>query len=227
MPIKTWFLTLLKAIKARFSTDTPELRAMNGLFAPSLDDDILAHMVRAGFKILNLALITTHTGQLKRFNRPNTAADMDRVLALAQKHGLDAVAYIIVAGPSQDPHDSLKDLLFLAQRPVLAGLSVFYPAPGSPDYHWCRRQHLLPPQTTLMRATALPLVDACDRLQAVTLLRLGTHSQLHEISYRPGPETAPIPTACPGSGPLKMEDRRKLGILLLAAFLKDGTILRQ
>jgi len=41
------------------------------------------------------------------------------------------VGYIIVGAPGQNALDSVDDLLYLAERPVIAGVSVYYPAPGS------------------------------------------------------------------------------------------------
>jgi hypothetical protein len=217
-----WFLALMAALRAHFKGRPPELRAMNGLLASSLDEEIIAEMARSGFKTLNLALITTAAAQLKRFGRPDLTADLDRVLALAARHDLAAVAYLIAAGPGQDPWDTLNDLLFLARRRVLAGVSVFYPAPGSADYGWCRRQGLLPASTRLLRATALPLAHRTDRCQAVTLLRLGRilnfmKAVIDEGGRLPAPAAAParIDPALP---------RVEIGRRLLAAFLKDGSV---
>jgi Radical SAM superfamily/B12 binding domain len=219
---KPWTLRLMAQIDRCFGHWRPELRAMNGLYAPSLDEEILEGMRKAGFKSINLALISTSAAQLKRFGRPDIRQDVDRVLGLVRQLGLTAVAYIIVAGPGQDPFESLADLLYLAQRRVLAGVSVFYPAPGSSDYRWCRAKNMLPPEFGLMRATALPLAHATDRCQAVTLLRLGRILDFMKslLDHKLGlPAPVPVPRQVdPG------QDRISLGRRLLAAFLNDGVI---
>lgn len=219
---RAWFMGLLAAIERRFAGRGLELRAMNGLYAPSLDEELLGRMRRAGFKTLNLALITTSGAQLKRFKRPAVSEEIDRVLHLAGREGLNAVAYILIAGPGQDPAAALADLLYLAGRRVLAGVSVFYPAPGSADYAWCARNGLLPASFGLMRATALPLAHHTDRVQTVTLLRLGRllnfMKQLLDAGLglpAPGRPPAAIPAAV---------DRISTGRLLLSAFLRDGAI---
>jgi anaerobic magnesium-protoporphyrin IX monomethyl ester cyclase len=219
---RAWFMDLLDAMGRRFAGRGVELRAMNGLFAPSLDEEMIECMRQAGFKTLNLALITTSAIQLKRFNRPDLSADIDRVVHLAGRSGLDIVAYLMVAGPGQDPVASVTDLLYLAQRRILAGVSVFYPAPGSADYRWCERRGLLPPRPGLMRATTLPLVHTTDRVQAVTLLRLGRllNFMKHLLDKGIG---WPVPDRPPAAIPLQV-DRDTLGRILLAAFLKDGLI---
>lgn len=221
---REWFMALMDAIARKFAHRRPELRAMNGLFAPSLDDVMLGRMQQAGFKTLNLALITTARERLKRFGRPDVSADIDRVLRLSGDRGMDAVAYMMVAGPGQDPFEGLADLLFLAARRVLAGVSVFYPAPGSADYGWCDRHGLLPPHFGQMRATALPLAHTTDRVQAVTLLRLGRvlnfmKSVIDDGLALPSPAAAPRKMAMAA-----VTDRGAVGRMLLAAFLKDGMI---
>lgn len=219
---RPWFLALLDAIEDHFKGRGIELRAMNGMFAPSLDEEMIGRMKWAGFKALNFALITTDPKQLRRFGRPDVSADLDRVLAAANRSELTSVAYLIVAGPGQGPHQSLSDLLFLAQRPVLTGVSVFYPAPGSVDHRWCRRNNLLPKQTGCLRASTLPLAHKADRRQTVTLLRLG-----RMLNYMKGllDQGRSLPPAAEAPDRITSDlDRSELGRVLLSAFLHDGVI---
>lgn len=219
---KPWALSLMALLQSRFGPRCPEIRAMNGLYAPSLDGALLEQMCAVGFKTLNLALISTVAAQLKRFGRPDTADDLDAVLHTSRRLGLNCLAYIIVAGPDQDPVLSIDDLLFLARRRVLAGVSVFYPAPGSADYGWCRRKGMLPSDLSLMRATAIPLDHTTDRTQAVTLLRLGRMLNFMKHMADIG-EAMPLPARPPRKIDAGM-DRVSVGKLLLAAFLQDGAI---
>lgn len=221
---RKWFLTLLREIKKRFFAWNLELRAMNGLYPPTLDDELIAGMKEAGFRALNLALATTSPEQLKRFKRPDVRKSFDCALAAAKKHGLEAVGYIIAGAPGQDPNDSLKDLLFLAARPVLAGLSIYYPSPGSEDFKACERQGILPKHPSLMRSTALPISDSTTREQSVTLLRL---ARILNFMKLPAAQEKSIPRE---SDPAAfgqigdMSDRMEIGRALLARFFKDGII---
>ena len=170
---KNWFAALLKAIIHTFEGRDLELRAMNGLYPPSLDENLLGLMKKAGFKTLNLSLGTTSKSQLQRFNRADVCSAFDQLIHAAGRLGLPCVGYIIVGAPFQDPGQSVEDLLYLWRKGVLAGVSVFYPAPGSADYAQCKRLNLLPETTSLYRSSALPLDHTTRRLQTATLLRLG------------------------------------------------------
>jgi hypothetical protein len=219
---RRWFLELMQGIREIFGDSLPELRAMNGLFPPSLNEAVVRAMKITGFKTLNLSLGSADAGQLQRFNRPDVRDAFDRALAYAHGEGLSAVGYIIVAAPDQDPLSSVEDLLFLARRRVLAGVSVFYPAPGSADYERCRSLGLLPGSFAGMRATALPIDQRTSRTDAVTLLWLGrllNFIKSLEIDGIPIPLPAPVERRLAPS-----LDRLQVGLRLLAAFLWDGGI---
>ena len=195
---------------------------MNGLFPPSLDDHVVSAMRATGFKALNLSLGSASLPQLKRFKRPDIRAAFDQALQLAEKHDLEAVGYVIAAAPFQDAATTLKDLLYLAQRRVLAGVSIFYPAPGSQDYALCAAQGLLPQAYTRMRASALPVSHTTTRTEAVTLLRLGRLVNFMKRLIGRG-ESLPPPQAPPDTVG-QTTDRLALGREVIAWFLYDGVI---
>lgn len=219
---RPWFLELMAGIRELFGEAAPELRAMNGLFPPTLDRAVVRAMKMSGFQTLNLSLGSANADQLKRFRRPDVRAAFDRALDCAGQEGLSAVAYIIVGAPDQDPATSVEDLLFLARRRVLAGVSVFYPAPGSADYVRCQELGLLPATFAGMRATALPIDQRTTRTDSVTLLRLGRLLNFIKHLRDTG---VPIPRAAPvGDRMDPALDRQQVGLKLLAAFLRDGGI---
>jgi hypothetical protein len=131
---------------------------------------------------------------------------------------------VIAGAPFQKPQDSLADLLYLAQRRVLVGLSIYYPAPPSHDYALCERLGLLPKSLRLMRSSALPISHTTSRLEAVTLMRLARilnfiKSLVDAESELPRPAPLTVNIA------LKGADRGEIGLRLLASFLYDGRIL--
>ena len=217
-----WFLELLREIQHRFGERALELRAMNGLFPPTLDETVVAAMAGAGFKALNLSLGSTHAEQLRRFHRADVRAAFDRALDLAERHHLAAVGYIIVGAPHQSAEASVDDLLYLAERRVLAGVSVFYPAPGSPDFDLCRRLDLLPSFLGRMRSSALPIEHTTRRVESVTLLRLGRILNFMKYLLDHG-LSVPAPRR-PDAVAMNPGDRIETGRSLLSRFLADGRI---
>lgn len=219
---KKWFSELLCEIKLRYGKSGLELRAMNGLLPTSLDEEMICLMKDSGFKTLNLSLGSSSSEQLKRFNRPDVREAFDKVLLLAEKYDLKAVGYIIAGAPFQRPEDSVSDLLYLAERRVLAGVSIFYPSPGSSDFELCRKLEILPDKYSLMRSSALPISHTTDRKEAVTILRLGRilnfMKSLIDSGYKI-PEPAPFM-----EDQIKSIDRTETGIKLLKWFLFDAKI---
>jgi anaerobic magnesium-protoporphyrin IX monomethyl ester cyclase len=219
---KPWLMALLAGIQTRFGRQGLELRAMNGLFPPSLDAEMVAAMGATGFRALNLALATTDRRQLARFRRPDVRRAFDSALLLAAANRLEAVGYIIVGAPGQRARDSLADLCYLAERRVLAGVSLFYPSPGSLDYLRCRERGLLPAHPSLFRATALPLSATTTRLEGVTLLRLGRLLNFLKALAAAG-QPLPPPARVEGGLP-PGTDRWELGRRVAAWFLYDGCL---
>ena len=204
-----WFLTLLQEIAHRYSGMGIELRAMNGLFPPSLDEELIGQMKQAGFRTLNLSLGSASDIQQKRFNRPNLKPSLERVLDMASKYALDAVTYIIIAAPMQTAEESLNDLLYLAQLNTIIGVSVFYPAPGSADFGLCRTLGILPEHLSLMRSSALPIAHAMTRIEILTLMRLGRILNFVKAL---------------GSDNIRPHPQENIGRQLLHQFCQDGRI---
>jgi len=218
---KQWFLSLFSKIKHLFADKNIEIRAMNGLYPPSIDEEIVSLMKATGFKTLNLSLGSTSKEQLKKFKRPDVITSFEKALDLAQKYGLECVSYIIAAAPGQTAQSSLEDLLYLAQKRTIAGLSIYYPAPGSLDYQLCRHKNILPVNFSLMRSTALPLNDKTSRLEAVTLLRL---SRILNFMKYLIDTSGTIPEPEPGPEPEPFFSKQVESSKLLQWFLYDGKI---
>ncbi|MCG6894310.1 MAG: B12-binding domain-containing radical SAM protein [Desulfobacteraceae bacterium] len=219
---RQWFLDLLDRIRQRFGGRLV-LRAMNGLYPASLDERVVAAMKAAGFEALNLSLGTFSIEQMQRFRRKPLGEEFDLVLSLAEGNHMPVVGYILAGAPYQRAEDSVTDLVRLAERRVLVGLSVFYPVPGTVDYERCRRASVLPDSIAAYRSSALPVGHTTSRLELVTLLRLARllnfMKSLVDRSERL-PEPAPISTGAV----VDVGDRIELGRLLLAGFLHDGKI---
>jgi radical SAM superfamily enzyme YgiQ (UPF0313 family) len=217
------FMSLLALLAPYQRRHGIECRAMNGLLPSTLDEPTVAAMQAAGFCALNLSLGSSSSARLRRFRRPDERSHFDRALAWAKARDLQAVGYVLAAAPGQRASESLDDLLYLARRRVLVGLSIFYPAPGSHDFAELERRSLLGPQVS-WRGAALPLQDGTSREEAATLLRLARlvnfiKAQLDDGQGLPAPEPLAPGRLAPA---LAGADREVLGRRLLAAFFHDG-----
>jgi anaerobic magnesium-protoporphyrin IX monomethyl ester cyclase len=219
----TWFTDLLHHLVGFFGNRPPELRAMNGLFPQALDQETLALMKAAGFRELNLSLGTSDPLQARRFRRPLLTAAFDRALSWAAQLDMTTVGYLIAGAPGQSPLTSLHDLLFLASRRALVGLSVFYPAPDSLDFRHCEAAGLLPDTPLAWRSTALPIDDTTRRGESLTLLRLARMLNfMKQCVDLQDEHPFPEPSAYDGR---RLEGTRlEMGRQLLRWFLADGVL---
>ncbi len=224
---KQWFLSLFSQIRQITANRQIELRAMNGLYPPAIDEDIVIMMKKSGFKTLNLSLGSICKKQLEKFKRKNVRASFENALLLAEKHNLGCVSYIIAAAPGQNAQSSLEDLLYLAQKRTLIGLSIYYPAPGSVDYKLYENQNIFPKHFSLMRSSALPLDHKTSRIQSVTLLRLSRvlnfMKHLKDTNDTIGKPEAFLDHQFKSSD-IQTIDRQALSKKLLQWFFYDGKI---
>ncbi|MGD2188199.1 MAG: radical SAM protein, partial [Desulfobacterales bacterium] len=112
--------------------------------------------------------------------------------------------------------------LYLAERRVLIGTSVFYPAPGSMDYALCASMGLLPKKFSGMRSSALPVSHTTTRKEAITLLRLSRIANFMKHLIDCG---QPLPVPAPAIERIENpQQRERAGEQLLQFFLDDGII---
>lgn len=219
---KKWFFKVFTAIERLVKGKDIEIRAMNGLYPPSLDDETVSLMKRCGFTTLNLSLGSNSKDQLSAFKRPDVRNSFETALLLAEKHGLQCVSYIIAGAPGQSSETSFEDLLYLAQKRTLTGLSIYYPSPGSHDYQEQKKFDLLPIDFKLMRSSALPFDNTTTRLESVTLLRL---SRILNFMKQLIDDQGIIPTPQPFPDEyISLDDRETVSSQLLQWFLYDGII---
>ena len=219
---KKWFFSLMSRIKDSFSHLNLEFRAMNGLFPPTLNEEMISLMNDVGFRALNLSLCTTSGEQLKRFKRPDVRTSVEDAIKNAKKYGMNTVCYIIVGAPGQDASESVSDLLYLHRQDVVAGVSVFYPAPGSLEFERTQAKGLVPDQNSLLRSSVIPVSDTTSRNDSVTLLRLGRIMNFMKSVRDEGLHYTP--KKIDESVIRKAGDKKMVGLHLLNAFLFDGRI---
>jgi radical SAM superfamily enzyme YgiQ (UPF0313 family) len=126
------FKAILSALIAEFPANNLGLVAMNGISYLSLDLELLALMKKAGFRNLNISLVSAKDPVLARLKRPHTLNKYLDVVNQAHALGFDIVSYQILGIPYETLDDMVDTMALMASLPVLIGASVFYLTPGCP-----------------------------------------------------------------------------------------------
>jgi tRNA A37 methylthiotransferase MiaB len=165
---------ILSAIREEFGEGQIELLAMNGISAANISEPLIEEMKHTGFRALNLALVTSDKKQQRATKRPGSASHFDRVVQKGAEAGIEMVNYLILGLPDSTIEEMLDSIIFLMERPVLIGPSVFYATPGTESYRQCVERGLLPsPELALQRSTCFPVeTPNFSRRDLVTLFQL-------------------------------------------------------
>jgi radical SAM superfamily enzyme YgiQ (UPF0313 family) len=164
---------LMKRIIETFGEGALELSAMNGVSFASLDGELLGLMKRAGFRTVNLSLVSTDLLTRERMRRPRGMMEFDSVLTETERIGLDVIAYGIFGMPGQTIEEMIDTLIYLMSRRVLIGPSIYYPVPGTSLFERCKKEGSLPSHPSQFRSSAFPIeTKQFCRLDLATLFRL-------------------------------------------------------
>jgi radical SAM superfamily enzyme YgiQ (UPF0313 family) len=164
---------LMGLIIGAFGEGKIELSAMNGISFASLDGELLELMKRAGFHTINLSYVSTDPSTKERMGRPEPTTEFDRVLEQADQIGLHVIAYAILGMPGQTIGEMVDTLIYLMEKKVLIGPSIYYPTPGTPLFERCEKEGILPPYPVQWRSSAFPVeTKEFDRVDLLTLFRL-------------------------------------------------------
>jgi radical SAM superfamily enzyme YgiQ (UPF0313 family) len=129
-----WFTRFLKAIIDDPVLRQIELTAMNGICYPTLNEDLVVLMRRAGFKQINLAFVTRDADLRQKYQRPGPSRDLEKIIAAAKRQGFFVTVYVIIGLPEQTYAEIKGSIDYLLGLDVLVGPSVFYLPPGSVLY---------------------------------------------------------------------------------------------
>lgn len=131
---RNWCLPFLQSIVEEPMADDLELTAMNGLCYSTLDEQLIGWMARAGFRQLNLSLVSRDERLRAQHRRPRDLRDLREVVAAAQNAGLFVTVYLILGLPGQSYQEARESIDYLLSLGVLVGPSVFYIPPASSLY---------------------------------------------------------------------------------------------
>ena len=123
---------ILNGLLAEFPMNDLRLVAMNGISYLSLDREIMELMKKAGFRNLNISLVTANADVLPKLKRPHKLNKYLDVVNQAHSFGFEIVSYQILGIPYESLEDMINTMALMASLPVLIGASIFYLTPGSP-----------------------------------------------------------------------------------------------
>lgn len=103
-----------------------DLSAMNGLSIEKLDNDTVGLMCKAGFKEVNLSLVTTSIQLQKELDRPFDTFKFGQLAEKAKSSGLNVRAYYILGLPNQTKEEIVETIDYLRQLDIKSFPSVFY-----------------------------------------------------------------------------------------------------
>ena len=158
---KTRFLKICEKICQTFPHKDIELTAMNGVSYLSLDKERIESMWQAGFRELNLSLVSSNPEIQKENERPFSLDVFIKNVLLAHERGFSIVSYQILGLPNEDLLSMKNTFLILARLPVLMGASPFY----------------VPPQTLVSKK--FPTMDTTSMLRS-RLSAMGPYDNLRD-----------------------------------------------
>jgi radical SAM superfamily enzyme YgiQ (UPF0313 family) len=101
-------IKLKKTIQKNF-----ELTAMNGISIENINEEILPLMQEAGFKELNISLVTKSSSIQSENNRPFDSQKFKNIASAAQNLGFNVRGYFIMGLPEQTKEEIRETIDFL------------------------------------------------------------------------------------------------------------------
>lgn len=147
------------------------LSAMNGIYSKGLDEATLELMYEAGFRRLNFSLVDASDSLLLRQDRVGITPFV-RLLPYLEASPFLVEVHFIVGLPSQTPAQVLETILFLMEKRLLLGPSIFYLAPGSPIFSRAVGEEWQPLVKSLRSSAMVPVNPAFPRPATYTLMKL-------------------------------------------------------
>jgi radical SAM superfamily enzyme YgiQ (UPF0313 family) len=168
-----WLEQFLDAVVSKYKDRPIYLSAMNGITANNLDDSLLSKMWLAGFRELNLSLVSASIRQQDVLARPFGNKELVQLVQVAYRIGFHVTVYLIIGLPGDSPFQVLDSILMLAALPCQIGPSLFYLVPETPVFRDLKDSAQLPRNFRCYRATYFPYSrTGFSRREAMTLLRI-------------------------------------------------------
>jgi len=103
-----------------------DFTAMNGISIEQLDEEILNLMKQAGFRELNISLVSHSERLQKQYNRPFNSQKFADIANIAKGLGMNVRSYFILGLPDQTKEEIEDTISFLKSLDVKIFPSVYY-----------------------------------------------------------------------------------------------------
>ena len=123
---------LTEALQTEFKGDDIRLMAMNGVAYFRLTKEILLQMRAAGFRDLNISLVSINEQLLRRLKRPYHFGKFQEMVQFADQLKMNVVSYQILGLPGDTLPSMLQTLIYQSRLPLTIGVSPFYFTPEMP-----------------------------------------------------------------------------------------------
>jgi radical SAM superfamily enzyme YgiQ (UPF0313 family) len=135
--LKSRAVELLKALyKFQRKNDVVlDFTAMNGISIEQLDEEILNLMKQAGFRELNISLVSLSRRLQEKYGRPFNSEKFADIANIAKGFGMNVRSYFILGLPDQTREEIEDTIHFLKNLNVKMFPSVYYNV-NSPKYQW-------------------------------------------------------------------------------------------
>jgi hypothetical protein len=148
------------------------LSAMNGIYPGNMDVPLLRLMFDAGFRRLNFSLVDVSESVLRTQKRAAHQSFL-RLLPFLETSPFLVEVHFIIGLPGQDPQNLLDTMLFLMDKRLLLGPSIFYLAPGSPFHRdLTGRDEETVPFRSMRSSVMLPFNPLFPRNVSFTFVKL-------------------------------------------------------
>jgi len=168
---KEWFGFLLdELIRINFDNRI-EFTAMNGMNYHQLDENIIKHMKRAGFKSINLSISSLNEKDLTCWERPSGKNSFFKIIKLLREYSFKITVYFIIGAPGQNWKNNADTIIQLSEQSVYLGGSIYYLTPNQK----LAQDYLVsfPKERIYYRSTSFySIAGDFSPLDKITLLRL-------------------------------------------------------
>lgn len=138
MNLNPEFEKILDMIIERFGSEI-KISFMNGLLSLKLLGGLKDKLLKAGLTHLDLSMASSSRSLRKKIGRRESLKDLTSVAVFMAGQTIVPTIHYIVGFPGQKFTQSLRDIRFLAAKPVMLGPSIFYPAVESKMFEELKR----------------------------------------------------------------------------------------